>query len=159
MKQHGSVLVFCLVFLALLTMTATVSMEAAITEQRAAGRMQDYQIALQAAEVALATASEWLAELSTLPPASADGSTKVWQATALDPDVADGVPWWQDSARQQSWWETNAQVALEMQGLAAPPRYVIEALAPTVYRVTARGSGRAALSSATVQSIHLVGSH
>src|SRR5690606_20567074 len=111
MKQRGSVLVFCLVFLALLTMTATVSMEAAITEQRAAGRMQDYQIALQAAEVALATASDWLMARSTLPPASVDGSTMVWQATALDPDIEDGVPWWQDSARQQPWWETNAQVA------------------------------------------------
>ena len=159
MKQRGTVLVFCLVFLALLTMTATVSMESAVTEQRAAGRMQDYQIALQAAEAALAVAGERLASLTTAPAVSVDGSTLVWQGAALDPDGADGVVWWQDAQRQQAWWEANAQVALEMQGLAAPPRYIIEALSPAVYRVTGRGSGRSALSSATVQAILIADSH
>src|SRR5690606_1839195 len=157
MKQHGSVLVFCLVFLALLTMTATVSMEAAITEQRAAGRMQDYQIALQAAEAALAVAGEWLIAQSPPPAASADGATMVWPSVVLDPDIADAVPWWQDGARQQAWWSANAQLALEVQGLAGPPRYIIEAMAPTVYRVTVRGRGRAASRSGTLQAIDIAG--
>jgi len=150
---------FCLVFLALLTMTATVSMETAIVEQRAAGRMQDYQVALQAAEAALAVAGQWLVAQSPPPAASADGATMVWQSAVLDPDIADAVPWWQDGARQHSWWDANALIAMDMQGLAAPPRYIIEALAPTMYRITARGSGRAASSSVTLQMVHMAGSN
>lgn len=177
-NQHGAALLFCLVFLALLTMTATVSMEAAIVEQRAAGRMQDYQIASRAAEAARDMAGEWLVARTIKPPASADGSTIVWQHDALDPDTSDAVPWWQDAARQQSWWLDNAQIALEMKGLAAPPQYIIEELLLSdeelpvegeadsressqngqriVYRISASGSGKAETSRVTLQSIRVV---
>lgn len=158
--QRGVVLLFCLVFLALLTMTATVSMESAIVEQRAAGRMQEYQVALQAAEAALQIAGDWLAAREAMPQGGAESATMIWSPAVLDPEVTDDLPWWQDASRQQSWWQQHGTAALQMHGLAEPPRYIIEELAISeesiTYRITARGSGRGESSAAMLHSIHVV---
>ena len=59
-RQKGAVLIFCLVFLAILTMLGVSGMESTILEERMSGNMRDYTLAFQAAESALKNAEAWL---------------------------------------------------------------------------------------------------
>jgi len=159
-REKGAVLIFCLVFLLILTMMGVASMESAVLEERMAGNMQDYNIAFQSAETSLQTAENWLFSQTLWPATSSDGSTTVWNRDAMDPDTDDSLHWWQDDARgNQAWWAENGFAAGGGQGVAAEPRYVIEELSSistgqsiaigsgqqnrirVFHRITARGTG------------------
>lgn len=159
-RQRGAILIFCLVFLLVLTMMGVSSMESAVLEERMAGNLQDQNAAFQAAETSLQTAENWLLEQQFWPETSADGSTTVWERDAADPDAADSLHWWQDASRDDSeWWEDNAIAVAGVEGVAAQPRYIIEELSEistgqsiaigtgqesrvrVFHRVTARGTG------------------
>ncbi len=159
-KQRGAVLIFCLVFLLVLTMMGVTSMESAVLEERMAGNMQDFNAAFQAAETSLQTAETWLLNQLNWPATSGDGSTTVWSRDSMDPDATDSLHWWQDSARDsQSWWNTNGIEVAVVEGVATAPHYVIEEVSTITtgqsigigsglqnrvrvfHRVTARGSG------------------
>jgi type IV pilus assembly protein PilX len=159
-RQRGAILIFCLVFLLVLTMMGVSSMESAVLEERMAGNLQDQNAAFQAAETSLQTAEHWLLDQQFWPETSTDGSTTVWERDAADPDNSDSLHWWQDASRDDSeWWEDNAIAVAGVEGVAAEPRYLIEELSeistgqsiaigtgqePRVrvfHRVTARGTG------------------
>ena len=159
-RQKGAILIFCLVFLLVLTMMGVTSMESAVLEERMAGNMQDQNAAFQAAETSLQAAENWLLAQRFWPATSDDGSTTVWVRDATDPDDADSVYWWQDADRDDTaWWEDNAIAVDGVDGVSTQPRYVIEELSEistgqsiaigtgqesrvrVFHRVTARGTG------------------
>ncbi|MEX1198077.1 MAG: PilX N-terminal domain-containing pilus assembly protein [Pseudohongiellaceae bacterium] len=173
-RQRGAVLIFCLVFLLVLTLMGVSSMESTILEERMAGNMQDYSAAFQAAESALTEGEQWLAGQAIWPTASDDGSTGVWVREAMDPDADNSVPWWRETSRNtSSWWQNNARVAPGAPGLAENPRFVIEEYrvatsgesvalgtgsqdrSRVFHRITARGTGRNASSVVQLQSTYV----
>jgi type IV pilus assembly protein PilX len=170
-KQKGAVLVFCLVFLAILTVMGVSGMETTILEERMSGNMRDYNLAFQAAESALKAGEAWLIlQPPNLPIVSADGSTGVWSEDAMDPSVVDGKYWWDHVNINPAWWGTNGLAITSVGDVASQPTYVIEeyktvdsgqsigigggALAqPRVFhRITARGVGLNATTEIQVQS-------
>lgn len=157
-RQHGAVLVFCLVFLAILTLMGVSGMESTILEERMSGNMQDHNTAFQAAESALKVAEAWLAASGSRPATSNDGSTVVWTLDAMDPDTGDTTDWWSDSARDASWWTANAQATTGLQGVAAQAEYIIEEFSSagnrTFHRITARGVGQNSLAAVKLQSVY-----
>lgn len=156
-RQNGAVLVFCLVFLAILTLMGVSGMESTILEERMSGNMQDYNTAFQAAESALKVGEAWLGGENTRPATSSNGSTVVWQVDAMDPDTGDTTEWWADSARDASWWSANAETTTGLQGVAAQAEYIIEeyrtAGTKVFHRITARGIGANSTTAVKMQSI------
>lgn len=157
-KQNGAVLIFCLVFLTILTLMGVSGMESTILEERMSGNMQDNNTAFQAAESALKVAEAWLSASASRPATSDDGSTVVWELDAMDPDTDDTTGWWSDSDRDASWWSSNAQAATGMQGIASQPLYIIEEFSSagnrTFHRITARGVGQNSAAAVKLQSIY-----
>ena len=171
-RQQGAILVFCLIFLAVLTMMGVAGMESTILEERMSGNMRDYSMAFQAAESALTEAEDWLEAQVNLPITSTDGTTAVWANNSPDPNTGDTTPWWKDSTRAAAWWTANADNVggFDAEGVAAAPQYVIEEFhtsttgqsigigggetsVPRVFhRVTARGVGATSSAVVYVQS-------
>ncbi len=167
-------LIFCLVFLLVLTMMGVASMESTVLEERMAGNMQDHTLAFQAAEAGLQAGEEWLQGEIFWPSTSSDGSTAVWIRNALDPAGANAVPWWREASRDtSSWWESNATAAEGFTELADTPGYIIEEYAtsrsgqsisigsgatPRVrvfHRLTSRGTGATDSSVVQLQSTYV----
>lgn len=157
-RQRGAVLIFCLVFLAVLTLMGMAGMESTILEERMSGNMQDNNTAFQAAESALRVAEAWIEASATKPATSTDGSTVVWELDAMDPNTADSTDWWADSARDASWWSSNAEAISGLQGVAAQAEYIIEEYqdspSRTFHRITARGVGLNSATEVKLQSIY-----
>lgn len=125
-KQQGAILIFCLVFLAILTLMGVSGMESTILEERMSGNMRDYTLAFQAAESALKNAEAWLVVQTTQPITSDDGSTSVWAENAMDPDDTDHDYWWDDANIDASWWGTNGTALTGVANVSTQPVYVIE---------------------------------
>jgi type IV pilus assembly protein PilX len=169
-RQKGAILVFCLIFLTVLTMMGVSGMESTTLEERMSGNMRDYTLAFQSAESALKSAEAWLVVQVNQPIVSGDGSTTVWSENAMDPAAADGRYWWEHANMTHDWWTNNGDVVNDVAQVAAPPRYIIEeyrtvdsgqgidigsgsATVPRVFhRITARGVGVNAATAVTVQS-------
>ncbi|MDO8273291.1 MAG: PilX N-terminal domain-containing pilus assembly protein [Gammaproteobacteria bacterium] len=172
--QRGAILIFCLVFLLVLTTMGVASMESTVLEERMAGNMQDHNAAFQAAESSLQSAESWLIAQTLWPATSTDGSTTVWDLDAMDPDGGDALHWWEDAAREASdWWGSNAEVVDGVDGLALAPRYIVEELADinagqslaigtgvqnrvrVFHRITARGVGTSDSAVVRLQSTYV----
>ncbi len=169
-RQQGAILVFCLVFLAVLTTLGVTGMESTILEERMSGNMRDYSVAFQAAESALKNAEAWLDTQGNLPITSTDGSTIVWQEDAMDPDANDGVYWWDHANINPTWWTTNAVAIAGVADVAAQPMYIIEdyhtadsgqslgigggeiTIPREFHRITARAVGVATTTTVSLQS-------
>lgn len=177
-KQRGAILVFCLVFLAILTVMGTTGMETTILEERMSANMRDYNLAFQSAESALKNAEAWLVLQDILPVTSGDGSTIVWNEDAADPDATDGKFWWDHANIDADWWteqdgggDIAGKVALAgVADVAWQPVYVIEQYrtvtsgqsigigggentVPRIFhRITARGAGVNANTTVRLQS-------
>jgi len=169
-KQKGAILVFCLVFLAILTVMGTSGMETTILEERMSGNMSDYNLAFQSAESALKNAEAWLVLQDTLPVVSSDGSTRVWSEDSMDPSAVDGRYWWDHANIDAHWWTANGDAVAGVADVAAQPTYIIEQFrtvdsgqsiaigsgetsVPRVFhRITARGVGVNATTSVRLQS-------
>lgn len=173
-RQRGAVLIFCLVFLLVLTLMGVSGMGSAILEERMAGNMQDHSAALQAAESAMKTAETWLAAQVEWPVSSANGSTGVWVREAMDPDATNSIPWWSEATRDNAvWWQNNGRAAPGTPGLAATPRFIIEQYriatsgesvaigtgeqdrSRVFHRITVRGTGRTATTVVQLQSTYV----
>ena len=167
-NQRGAVLIFCLIFLLVLTLMAVTGMESAILDEKMAANMRDHNLAFEAAEASLKVAEDWIATQSDLPATSADGSTIVWILDAPDPNLTDSDNWWEVSGTDtHSWWKDNAIQVTGIAEVASAPRYLIEQYYTSskgqsmaigtgspggtrvFYRITARGVGRS--TSAVVQ--------
>lgn len=169
-RQQGAVLVFCLLFLTILTLMAVTGMETAVVEERMAGNVQDYNQAFQAAEAALVQAERWLATRTVLPAASATGASSVWSLDAPDA-TANARGWWQE--RAAAWWGTNGVAVAGLDVVNSQPRYVIEEFFTStsgqsltigtgeqvstrvVHRITARGTGASDNAEVLLQSTYV----
>lgn len=169
-KQQGAVLVFCLIFLVVLTMMAVTGMETSVLEERMSGNHRDQSSAFQAAESALKVAENWLDGEIELPDTSSDGSTTVWNRDAMDPNSGDELFWWQDSGTDESWWNSNSIALAGFSVVNSQPQYVIEHLMeatvgqsiaigngevplPRVFhRITSRAEGATNTAEVTLQS-------
>lgn len=174
-RQEGAVLVFCLIFLTVLTMMGVSGMESTTLEERMSANMVDHEAAFNAAETALQAGEAWLIAQQVLPIISTDGSTVVWQEDSMDPSTAaggndDGKYWWDDNNVGATWWTNNALAPSNVPGVASQPRYLVEEFKtvdtgqsiglgggestnPRVFhRITARGWGIATTTSAMVQA-------
>ncbi len=125
-RQGGAILVFCLVFLAILTVMGTAGMETTILEERMSSNMRDHNLAFQSAESALKNAEAWLATQTLLPTASGDGSTRVWTEGGMDPSASDGKYWWNHASIDAGWWAARANAITGIDGVASQPSWVIE---------------------------------
>jgi type IV pilus assembly protein PilX len=169
-QQKGAILVFCLIFLTVLTMMGVSGMESTTLEERMSGNMRDYTLAFQSAESALKAAEAWLVVQVNLPIVSADGTTTVWVENSMDPAAADGEYWWEHANMTNAWWNNNGDAVNNVAQVAAPPRYIIEeyrsvdsgqsiaigggaVTVPRVFhRITARGVGVNPTTAVSVQS-------
>lgn len=169
-KQRGVVLLFCLIFLTVLTLMAVTGMETTVVEERMAGNMQDFNQAFQAAEIAMEDGEDWLAAQIDLPVTSSNGATVVWNPDSPDPD-ADNTYWWWE--RDSTWWGNNAINSANVDGVASQPQYLIEEFFTTtegqsltigtgelensrvLHRVTARGVGGSDNAQVLLQSTYI----
>ena len=168
--QKGAILVFCLIFLTVLTMMGVSSMESTTLEERMSGNMRDYTIAFQSAESAIKAAEAWLVTEGIQPAVSGDGSEHVWIENSMDQSATDGKYWWEHASADGTWWNNYG---VEMTGVAqvsTQPRYIIEEYravdsgqsisigggernVPRIFhRVTARGVGVNATTSVSIQT-------
>lgn len=167
-RQRGAILIFCLVFLSILTVMGTSGMETTVLEERMSSNMRDYTVAFQAAESSLKSAEAWLLVQASLPIVSGDGSTTVWSENAMDPSATDGKYWWDHANIDSAWWAANADSIAGVAGVAAQPSYIIEeyrtvdtgeslefgsSRSRTFHRITARGVGVNANTVVRVQSM------
>ncbi len=171
-QQRGAILVFCLIFLTVLTMMGVSGMESTTLEERMSANMVDKERAFNAADTALQAAEAWLILQDTLPITSSDGSTTVWGED--DPDIAldpaDGMYWWEHANVNAAWWTANGDAPANVPIVATQPRYLIEeyktvdtgqsiavgggeTTVPRIFhRITAAGWGIANTTSAVVQA-------
>ncbi|MFT4670989.1 MAG: type IV pilus assembly protein PilX [Pseudohongiellaceae bacterium] len=169
-RQKGAILIFCLIFLTVLTMMGVSSMESATLEERMSGNMRDYTVAFQSAESAIKAAEAWLVVQGNLPLVSSDGSTTVWAENSMDASAEDGKYWWEHANADWEWWMTNGVAITDVAEVSQQPRYIIEEYrsvdsgqsisigggGPTeprvFHRLTARGVGINPTTSVSVQT-------
>ncbi|MEQ8314510.1 MAG: PilX N-terminal domain-containing pilus assembly protein [Gammaproteobacteria bacterium] len=174
-RQQGAILVFCLIFLTVLTMMGVSGMESTTLEERMSANMVDHERSFNAAETALQAAEAWLVTQDVLPITSTDGSTTVWVEDSMDPTPSgdpsdDGMYWWDHANMTAAWWTANGDAPGTVPLVSTQPRYLIEEfktvdsgesisqgsgeqpISRTFHRITARGWGVANTTSSTVQA-------
>lgn len=133
-RQTGVVLFTAMIFLIILMLIGTNSVQNSTLEERMAGNTRNRDMAFQAAEAALRQAENTLTTWRVGPWTGA-----VPAGLVNNPTHANDIGYWSNSAN----WGSYKSVAVS--GVAENPRYIIEKL-PDVgtvehYRVTARGVG------------------
>ena len=149
-NQRGWVLVVGLVILVMLTILSMALMKTTRLEEKMAGATRDMNLSFQAAETAL-RAAETFIESQTVESFfdTTDMLYGIYNQTDDEPEDLFAI----------DWDVTNSAIAgrlegdplgldpLELEGVALPPRYMIKKIddeddtAPTVFRVTVRGTG------------------
>lgn len=169
-RERGAILLFCLVFLAVLTIMGVSGMESTTLEERMSANMRDHELSFNAAESALQAAEAWLSAQNTLPITATDNTTDVWAEDSMDPDTDDGLYWWDHAGIDNTWWTNNGDAITDVAEVAAQPTYIIEqyktvdtgqsiaigsgeVTVPRIFhRITARGVGINANTTTVVQS-------
>ncbi len=146
-RQRGMILLFCLVFLTLLTLMTVAGLESILLHERMAANLRESRNVLAAAESALAEAEADLAD----------------QCPDAGGGFAPGLPrneprWTQTIGSGDDWWQSRGHSA-SYPGTVESPRFVVESWrepavspdpdnpqlqplsVPVYYRVTARGQG------------------
>jgi type IV pilus assembly protein PilX len=165
-RQQGAVLVTVLVLLLVMTLLGVVSIRTTLVEERMSADLYDRSLAFQAAEAGLRAGEAIAATRPTYTGGCASGTCGF--------PVASAAPVWES----QSVWEAAPAATVNLDGMVASPKYIIELLADKVpprgtcttsgdvsettcggterrYRITARSEqeGRAAV---TLQSVFAV---
>lgn len=89
-KQTGTVLIFSLVILSVLTLIAVTSLKTSITDEKMTGNFRDGEIALQAAEAGMRDAFDII---DTLGIADLDGDNGLLNLGDAEPDYLDIATW------------------------------------------------------------------
>ncbi len=135
LSQKGSVLIFSLVMLVVLTLLALSSTYDTVMQERMAGNMRNHYIAFEAAEAALRAGEDVVMSYSTKPVASDSASEGVYLITSLDPRNSSVLPWWFEA--DDSFWNNkatsytvNLPVGIDASNnsimLPVMPQYIIE---------------------------------
>ncbi len=165
--QRGAILVVTLLFMTILTILGITALSSGVLEEKMARNTREYNTALQAAEAALQDARFDLIGLGTRNPVIIGSVGFAVNCTAaLCVMAASGSPhvWedetnWTDVARSARYGQYTNNLALPVApspgGVVAPPRYLIEYMAPEAsqhrYRVTARAWGATTNTMVMVQ--------
>ena len=165
-RQRGVALIISLIFLLLLTLIAVSAMQGTILQERMAGNTRNQMLAFQAAEAALSAGETQLAA-SGLP----SGAGYYMNPAALPSATYTSS---QDWVNTFSWSSTTAATYTgSLNGVAAPPQFVVERLTSTppsckapcsnntqattgsgYYRITARGVGGTTNAVAVLQEVY-----
>lgn len=159
MQQRGAILIFCLIFLLVLTLMGTAGMQSALLQERMAGNLLSHDSARYAAEATLQEAQQWLAALSSRPLADSVGSGGVWLRDSMDPDSSNALPWWEEpDCLSSDWWQRYTR---EAHGVQPPAQsyFLVEEFANVAdspifsYRITVRGTGFSESIAALLQTV------
>ena len=153
-NQRGWVLVVGLVILVMLTILAMALMKTARLEEKMAGATRDMNLSFQAAETALRAAESFI-EAQTL--------ESIFDSNTLEDEIYSQTEDEPENLFTIDWNDTNTKAMFAdedevLQGVSLSPRYMIKKLkkigsnltitgygddntAPTVFRVTVRGTG------------------
>ena len=142
-NQRGWVLVVGLVILVMLTILSMALMKTTRLEEKMAGATRDMNLSFQAAESALRAAEIFIESKTDESDFNSLVVTNgIYSRTKDEPDNLFNPEVWIDPH--------SKAIDLALQGVASPPRYMIKKLkkiddeddtAPTVFRVTVRGTG------------------
>ena len=163
-QQRGAVLIISLIMLLVLTIIGVTSMRTTVLEEKMAGNMNDKNLAFQAAEAALRDGEALVNSLV---------ATSSFNGTAGRLGSGDADP---DFFASATWSNTNSiAYSGTLNYVGAQPRYIVKFVkqiegdsgslkvggygndrASTVsnFRVTARGTGKSADSSAILQAYY-----
>jgi type IV pilus assembly protein PilX len=166
-RQQGIVMVVSLLFLLILTIIGVTAMNSSTLEERMSGNLRDRNLAFQAAESALRAGEIALRATLVNPPTAAYGCTDKYVCPLLTSDLSSGASAWNGDRAVEVTGTTLA-------GVASSPKYIIEVITPVpqvkagyllapgssltaanaecYYRITARGIGGAASTTAVLQS-------
>ncbi len=105
LKQNGSVLIISLMLLIVMTILGLSSINSTIMEERMAGNLRNSNLSFMAAESALRSAEQKIADYTknTKPEATETGSSDVWILDYPDQGYDPGV----DDYPSEFWWATN----------------------------------------------------
>lgn len=158
-QQRGAILIFCLVFLLVLTLMGSAGMQSAVLQERMAGNLLSHESARHVAEATLREAQQWLASQAIRPQADSVGSTGVWSRDILDPDGSNALPWWEEpDCLGADWWQRHTIEGREVQR-PAQSYFLIEEFAHVVdtqlysYRITVRGTGQEGSIATLLQTV------
>jgi len=176
-NQKGAVLIVSMIILLLLTMLGVTSMRNTALEERMAGNARDRHVAFEAAESALADAEDFLSTVATTGSFDTDGSDGLYDDNEAFANIETFVDW--SGTVPERGYRTASSIGTS-QGLATPPKYVIQHVnsygteaddtnvgdgygqgtgggTTGLFRVTARGTGSSDNSVVILQSVFGVG--
>ncbi len=167
MRQQGAALVISMILLVLITIIGLSSMRSGVMQQKMATNERDKALSFEAAETVLRDAENWLSSQLVEPLPTDDGSTRVWNLNAMDPNDANPQSWWQE--RDQAWWNNNGVAyGTALSNINSAPRSMIEFQyfksddlvigdggvpnGTVYYRVTGQGTGGTDVARTLLQS-------
>lgn len=154
-KQHGVVLIMSLVILMVLSLLGVSSMKDSTLQERMSGNARDYQIAFDAAEIALRAGEDYLKAIALNADFDDIGTSGKFNARTGNNS---------DAWRTESNWTSGRTTSFVLADVGKNPEYMIEivesdygnpealeseeegggtgALEIALYRITARGYGK-----------------
>jgi type IV pilus assembly protein PilX len=154
--QAGAVLAISLIILLLLTIIGITAAQVTGLEEKMAGNLRDRNLAFQAAETALRAGEKEASATSLQCPILPAAATIGFFAHTDSPKIDDG---------NGSVWSTGNAISYSAAVLVGgnttktkPPMYIIQCInvpgPPSLYRITARGTGGTTDSVVILQSIY-----
>ena len=167
-RQQGTVLIIALVLLLVLTILGTAGLQDTTMEERMAGNFLDHRIAFDAAETALRTGEEAIADGTTFGAMAFDGTDGTYEVTAssrsVDPatssnydlDVPSAVMTYNSELLVNSLPQYYVEQLPEIDLPASDLTIGFQDQAPRVryYRVTGKGVGKSPNAEVIVQSTY-----
>ena len=160
-NQRGVVLIMSLTILMILTLVGVSAMKTTSLQERMSGNSRDYQVAFEAAEIALRAGEDYIKSISTAADFSAGGGNGKFEAR--NPTASSA---WQSENN----WTSGNTTSVALGYVNKSPEYMIEIvdstygeiddLTPggglsgniTLFRVTARGYGKNPNSKVMLQA-------
>lgn len=151
-NQHGIVLIVSLTILMVMTLIGVSAMKTSSMQERMSGNSRDYQIAFEAAEIALRAGEDYIKSIS----AAADFSSTGGNNGKFTPRSIAASAAWQIETN----WTTSNTNSVILANVSNNPEYIIEILDSnygeiedlelgggpigdiTLFRITARGYGK-----------------
>lgn len=152
-KQRGVVLIMALTILMVLTLIGVSAMKTSSLQERMSGNSRDYQIAFEAAEIALRAGEDYIKTISTTADFTSAGANGKFTARTID---ATAIGAWQDETN----WTSGNTTSVTVPNVSKNPEFMVEILDSTygqvealtpggstsgviaLFRVTGRGYGK-----------------
>lgn len=150
-KQRGVVLIMALTILMVLTLIGVSAMKTSSLQERMSGNARDYQIAFEAAEIALRAGEDYIKSISLTTDFSTAGTNGRFKSRAIT-----GTDAW----RVETNWTSGKTTEVTVASITNNPEYMIEILDSTygagdpltpggagnsnikIFRITSRGYGK-----------------